>query len=148
MSTSQRVSQGFHRLGLFLASIILLIGGFAAMFLGPNWSAPFPEKLTLGLLTPQPRPDLFNPVGVSYGYGSKRKIVEIEGIGKVKMPKHYVWQTEAKQQELMNWFITENWRKKFAQPLVQPLLIAFALAFAVYGIVRAIGWVIGGFMAS
>jgi hypothetical protein len=27
MSTSQRVSRGFHRLGLFLAAIILLVGG-------------------------------------------------------------------------------------------------------------------------
>jgi hypothetical protein len=44
--------------------------------------------------------------------------------------------------------IAENWRRKIVRPLVQPLLITFALAFAVYGILRAIGWVIGGFMAS
>ena len=41
-----------------------------------------------------------------------------------------------------------NWRSKFAVPLVTGLAITLAVAFGVYLLVRAIGWVIGGFAAS
>ena len=36
----------------------------------------------------------------------------------------------------------------FAPPLLQGLAITLAITLAVYGIIRAIGWVIGGFAAS
>ena len=41
-----------------------------------------------------------------------------------------------------------NWRTKFALPLATGLIITLAVSLAVYGIVRAIGWVIGGFASS
>jgi hypothetical protein len=59
MSSSQGVSRGFHRLGLFLASIILVIGSWITILL-PDWSAPFPTKWTFGLVTRQPMPEWTN----------------------------------------------------------------------------------------
>jgi hypothetical protein len=74
MSTSERVSRGFHRLELFLAAIPLLAGGVFATYLAVD---------------------------------------------------------------------TAN-----ITPLVRGLPITLAVTLAVYGVVRAIGWVIGGFAAS
>jgi hypothetical protein len=44
----------------------------------------------------------------------------------------------------LNRLIANNWRSKFALPLVTSLAITLAVAFGVYLLVRAIGWVIGG----
>jgi len=135
MGASQRVSRGFHRLGLFLASVALLIGGFLAMLFAPDWAAPFPAKWGR-----QPVPQGFSGVG--------GPIVDIEGLAKVRMPSNYNLQPIAKQRELVNRIIANNWREKFAIPLERGLLIALAFSLVLYGLVRAIGWVIGGFMAS
>jgi hypothetical protein len=55
----------------------------------------------------------------------------------------------ANQQQ--NWadrIVASNWRTKFVVPLAEALALTLAVSLAVYGVVRAIGWVIGGFMAS
>jgi hypothetical protein len=52
------------------------------------------------------------------------------------------------QQDLMNRLIANNWRNKFAKPLAEGLAITLTISLAVYALVRAIGWVIGGFAAS
>jgi hypothetical protein len=76
MSTSQRISRGFHRLGLLLAAnTLLVVGGFFTLVY------------------------LHAPNGGGSGW-------------------------------------------------VAGMLIALFLSVAVYGVVRSIGWVIGGFMAS
>ena len=36
MGTSQRVSRGFHRLGLFLAAVLLLVGGIASLYIASD----------------------------------------------------------------------------------------------------------------
>lgn len=77
MSTSQRVSRGFHRLALFLAAIPLLIGTYFSIVIAYSGSS------TEGDVT-------------------------------------------------------------FTQAR---LAITLAVSLAVYGVVRAIGWVIGGFAA-
>ena len=41
-----------------------------------------------------------------------------------------------------------DWWIKFAEDLGLGIVITLAMTLAVYGIVRAIGWVIGGFAAS
>jgi hypothetical protein len=61
------------------------------------------------------------------------------------MPSNYYDQPVAQQQDLMNRLIADNWRNKFAKPLAQRLAITLIISLAVYGLVRAIGWVIGGF---
>ena len=43
---------------------------------------------------------------------------------------------------------TLNRLRVFAPPLMQGLAITLAITFVVYGIIRAIGWVIGGFAAT
>jgi hypothetical protein len=40
MSTSQRVSRGFHRLGLFLAAILLLVGGTLSVIYALDEAGP------------------------------------------------------------------------------------------------------------
>jgi hypothetical protein len=40
-----------------------------------------------------------------------------------------------------------NWLANFAMPLFLFLGITLAVALCIYGIIRAIGWVIGGFAA-
>ena len=82
MSASQRVSRGFHRLGLFLAAIPLLVGG---------------------------------------------ALVITSAIDKV--PEF-------------------SWLSAFAASVEWlGLAITLAVTLAVYGLVRTIGWVIGGFAA-
>ena len=41
-----------------------------------------------------------------------------------------------------------NWLTTFVSGLIHSISITLALSLAVYGLVRAIGWVIGGFAAS
>jgi ABC-type phosphate transport system permease subunit len=95
MSTSQRVSRGFHRLGLFLAAIPLLaVFWLSAYFLFTAWEA-----------------NAMN--GVSW---------------------HDFWAGTTLYQTL---WVT-----------VGPAAIALPVALAVYMVVRAIGWIIGGFAAS
>ena len=62
-------------------------------------------------------------------------------------PSNYYEQPLAQQQELVNVIIANNWRNKFAKPLAQGFAISLTIGLAVYGLVRAIGWVIGGFAA-
>jgi hypothetical protein len=77
MSTSQRVSRGFHRLALFLAAIPLLIGGYFSTMAAPDWTAPFSLDWRTGHDDlPQP------PSGVEL---NESPIIQIEGIGKVRM---------------------------------------------------------------
>jgi len=44
--------------------------------------------------------------------------------------------------------LRHQWRINFAKVLAVGLAITLAATLAVYGIVRAMGWVIGGFAAS
>ena len=64
------------------------------------------------------------------------------------MPSNYYDQPLAQQQDLMNRLIANNWRNRFAKPLAQGIAITLTISLVVYGLVRAIGWVIGGFAAS
>ncbi len=64
------------------------------------------------------------------------------------MPPEFEWESTDRQSEIINHLVTVNWRTKFAVPLTIGLATTLAASFAVYGLVRAIGWVIGGFAAS
>jgi hypothetical protein len=140
MSTSQRVSRGFHRLGLFLALSTLLIGSLIAMNLA-DWTVPFPEKWSL-VLTKQTFPQWAS------SDSSDGPIIDIAGVAKVRMPSNYYDQPVAQQQDLVDGIIANNWRNKFAKPLLRTLATIVAISLALYALVRAIGWVIGGFRAS
>jgi hypothetical protein len=120
-----------------LALITLVIGSLITVLL-PDWTAPFPAKWSLGLVTRQPMPEWTSS---DTGDGP---IIEIGGTN-VRMPSNYYDQPVAQQRDLMNRLIADNWRNKFAKPLAQGLAITLIISLAVYGLVRAIGWVIGGF---
>jgi hypothetical protein len=56
-------------------------------------------------------------------------------------------QTPDQQNEKLDRMALPSWRIKFAELLAKGLTISLAVSLAVYGVVRAIGWVIGGFAA-
>jgi hypothetical protein len=56
--------------------------------------------------------------------------------------------TPTQQQKEVDRIVAANWHTKFAVPLAEALGMTLVLSLAVYDLVRAIGWVIGGFAAS
>src|SRR5262245_1748287 len=137
--SSQRINRGFHRLALFLAAISLLIGTFAALLLAPDWTAPFSSPK-------------WSVRGRSLEHHRRLTTIQIEGIGEIdvspfdKMP--FGEMDQAQQQSTVDKIVTNYWRSKVAIPFLQGFGITIAISLAVYGIVRAIGWVIGGSAAS
>jgi hypothetical protein len=73
--------------------------------------------------------------------------MEVAGTN-VRMPSNYYDQPVDQRQDLLSRLIANNWRHKFAIPLALGLAITVTISLAIYGLVRAIGWVIGGFAAS
>ena len=125
MSPAQRVSRGFHRLGLFLALITLVIASLITVLL-PDWAAPFPAKWSFGLVTRQQMPEWTSS---ETGDGP---IIDIGGTN-VRMPSNCYDQPVAQQQDLMNRLIANNWRNKFAKPLAQGLAITLTISLAGIG---------------
>ena len=74
-------------------------------------------------------------------------IIAIGGTN-VQMPSNYYDQPVAQQQDLLNRLTANNWRNKFAKPLVLGLAITLTISLALSGLMRARGWVMGGFAAS
>jgi hypothetical protein len=128
MSTSRRVSRGFHRLGLCLAVIPLLIGGTWSVIYALNEAAPVLSQ------NPTPKSSAATP--------SSGKNLTIDGvdISPVLTPDH--------QNEKLDRMALPSWRIKFAELLAKGLAISLAVSLALYSVVCAIGWVIGSFTAS
>jgi len=127
MAASQRDSRGFHRLGLFLAAIPLLIGGTWSVISALNEAAPASSE------NPTPKSSATTP--------SSGKNLTIDGVDISPVL------TPDQQNEKLDRIALPSWRVKFAELLVKGLTISLAVSLAVYGVVRAIGWVIGGFAA-
>ena len=151
MSSPQRISRGFHRLALFLAAIPLLIGIGSMIFTGidannswrrhqklvcahehtgdPNkpWTYPWDAFVATQVSRDDPvledREINLKPLGCS---NSEYDTVKF---GEALNPPEFSWLSE------------------LAKPLSFGLGIGLAVSLAVYGVVRAIGWVIGGFAA-
>jgi len=132
MSKSQRVSRGFHRLAILMAAIPLLIGGYISLVLTPDWSAPVLSS-EWKVVTP-------NQTG-------GRAILEVAGV-KISMMPDFENFPEAEQKKWADRAVRVEWRKKFLMPMLTALGLTLGVSLAVYGLVRAIGWVIGGFMTS
>jgi hypothetical protein len=58
------------------------------------------------------------------------------------------YRSSDQQRETVDQMVASNWRSKQVLPLAIGLPITFAVSLAVYGLIRAIGWVFDGFMAS
>src|SRR6476646_2027216 len=126
MAALQRDSRGFHRLGLFLAAIPLLIGGTWSVVYALNEAAPSSSE------NPTPKSSAATP--------SSGKNLTIDGVDISPVL------TPDQQHEKLD-RMALSWRIKFAELLAKGLTISLAVSLAVYGVVRAIGWVIGGFAA-
>jgi hypothetical protein len=75
-------------------------------------------------------------------------MLKIEGVGTVQMPPEFEGESTDRQSEILNHLVAVNWRTKFVVPLTIGLATTIAVSLAVYGLVRTIGWVIGGFDSS
>jgi hypothetical protein len=127
MSTSQRVSRGFHRRALVWAAIPLLVGGYFSVVYAVGEASMPPAEVW------------------------SRPALKIEGFGTVPMPPGFDRLTRDEQDELVDQMATSlrpQWRANFSEALGVSLASTLAVSLAVYGVVRAIGWVVGGFAAS
>ena len=125
MAGSKRDSRGFHRLGVLLAALALLIGG--------TWSVIYALNASASSENPPPKSSGATP--------SSGKNLTIDGVDISPVL------TPDQQNEKLDRMALPSWRIKFAERLAKGLTISLAVSLAVYGIVRAIGWVIGGFAA-
>jgi hypothetical protein len=203
MSAAQRLSRGFHRLGLFLAAVPMLIGGAIAIngameeannhsrehqkvlcaheYLlsqeaaqkdaatvppdGGGALAAFVRKY--GLPTPESG---LSPDSASSGHGLPKapksepgqapaKGGLLESIGKFLHPPDDA-KLGLKEIGCSGWEYDSisygearnppkfEWLNAFGRPAAVGLAITLAVTLGVYGLVRAIGWVIGGFASS
>jgi hypothetical protein len=127
MAGSERDSRGFHRLGVLLAALALLIGGTWSVIYALNEAAPASSE------NPPPKSSAATP--------SSGKNLTIDGVDISPVL------TPDQQNEKLDRMALPSWRIKFAERLAKGLTISLAVSLGVYGIVRAIGWVIGGFAA-
>ncbi len=75
------------------------------------------------------------------------KTIKVKGFTNlIRVPNSAL--TPREQQQTISRIVRGLWRREFVDPLAKGLGITLALALGVYGLVRAIGWVIGGFMSS
>ncbi len=144
MGTSQRVGRGFHRLGFFLAAIVMLVGGFISVMFVPDWDAPTSATYTIEKPTSWSER---SKDGLSVA-NPERAILNVEGIARVRMFPGFENLPEVKQKEWADRVVQKNWWRKFLEPLAKALALTLCFSLVVYGVVRAIGWVIGGFAAS
>jgi hypothetical protein len=145
MSTAQRVSRGFHRLALFLAAIPLVIGsGFFVSIAFEQTNAAkrsHDEQLELvcaQALAKAPTTRLIKP------FDQFDASYDLKELGCSEQSRKVSWHDmiDAPSAEAFSYSAT----------LLSSLWwygvgVSLGVALAVYGLVRAIGWVIGGFAA-
>jgi hypothetical protein len=139
MSTAQRVSRGFHRLALFLAAIPLLLGGSLSIYVAFNlanraWEQH--QKLVCAhehIAGQKPGENVFNQFDT----------IKLKQIGCSNSDDTVTVGEARNPPPNLNWFAAFG-----SGLLLSPLPQTLAVSLLVYGIVRAIGWVIGGFAAS
>jgi len=127
MRASTRVSRGFHRLALFSAAIPLLVGGYFSVVYAVGEASMPPAEVW-----------------------SKPALI-IEGFGTIPMPSGFDRLTRDEQDELVDQMaasLRPQWWANFSKALGVSLAMTLAASLAGYGVVRAIGWVIGRFAAS
>jgi hypothetical protein len=139
MATSQRLSRGFHRLALFLAAIPLVIGGSLSVYIAFDLANRLWEQhrklVCAHELVPSQKPgenpyDQFDTIKLKQiGCSNSDDTVTV---GEARNPPPNL-----------------NWFAEFGSALLlSPLPHTLIVTLAVYAMVRAIGWVVGGFMAS
>jgi hypothetical protein len=152
MSTSQRVSRGFHRLALFLAAIPLLIGIVSSVLWGfhdANLASDKHQQLVcaqnrLGTRE-KPWTIPWDALVKAYESGTPLENAEVS----LKRLGCSEWEYDSvRLGEALDVSPKFDWIGKFAPPSGIGFAITLVVSLALYGAVRAIGWVIGGFAAS
>jgi hypothetical protein len=126
MLSSQRVG-GFHRLALFSAAIPLLVGGYLSVVYAVGEAS-------------MPAPEVWS-----------RPALKIEGFGTVPLPPGFDSLSPDERDELVDQIASSlrpQWWANFSKAFGVSLAITLAVSLAVYGVVRAIDWVVGRFAAS
>jgi hypothetical protein len=137
MSTAQRVSRGFRRLGLFLAAIPLLIGAIASIYVArddANYGLAKHQQLVCAherVAKEKPGENVFD----------RFDSISLKEIGCSDGSETLTVDEARDNPPAFNWLAT------FGSRMVPLLSLTFAASLAVYALVRAIGWVIGGFTA-
>ena len=152
MAASQRLSRGFHRLGLFLAAIILLIGGSywvlsASDLAGISWRHH--KALMCGYDFRQRDEKRFWNLSLTELDDTGEAIIDLRALRcsqPVNDPLQIVKFGEVRVVPSFSWLSSFGSELLFP-PILITALATLVLALAVYGVVRAIGWVIGGFAA-
>jgi hypothetical protein len=154
---SQRLSRGFHRLGLFLAAILLIVGGWFSVLTAKDEASMALHKHQQLVCAhehiAQAKPLLPDvPKGMEPG--------DVLPSSPGQEPWQLNWQLNLKQvgcsdysDDIVTYGEASNppefsWLGVFAQTLGLGLAITLAVTVVIYGQVRAIGWVIDGFTAS
>ena len=135
MVASQRVSRAFNRLGLFLAAMPLLVGGSISLFIALNAAnngSVHHQHLLCAHKHVSPVALSDEEVGLP---------LSLKQVGCSESEYAAVTYAEARNPPDFNWLTT------FGSAMFPSVPITLALTLAVYALVRAIGWVIGGFAA-
>jgi len=138
MSTAQRVNRGFHRLALFLAAIPLLLGGSLSVYIAFDLANRLWEqhqKLVCAheqVAGKKPGENVFD----------QSDTVKLKQIGCSNSDDTVTVGEARNPPPNLNWF-AEFGSGLLLSPLPQTLIVTLV----VYVIVRAIGWVISGFVA-
>jgi len=142
MAASQRLSRGFHRLALFLAAIPLVAGVCFSVFLFNDHNSAQHKNQRLVCAH-----DYFSR-GLPAGYvlddpgAARNKVIALQQIGCSNREWDTVSYGEAVNPPAFTWL------DALTDEAGACLGITLAISLAVYGLVRAIGWVIGGFAAT
>jgi hypothetical protein len=141
MATSQRVIGDFHRLAVLSAVIPLLLGIVYSLW-SPYQTANDELNRHHKLECAREHAALWPPVTTSSpdSYDEEMGIpLNLKSVGCSDRDDDTVSYAEAANPPEFNWWAS------YARHIAPILALTAAISLAVYGIVRAIGWVIGGY---
>jgi hypothetical protein len=143
MSTAQRVSRGFHRFGFLLATVTFLICGYF-MVVTVMDDAGRKQRARQELLCARDKIKASNAEAGLKAVGLTDNL-DLKSLGCTS------WSRVVSREAVLN---VRDEDFSYASALLiplslsLPLILALAISFGVYGLMRAIGRVIGGFAAS
>jgi hypothetical protein len=143
MSASQRFSRDFHRLAIFLAAIPLVIGTILSLGVAVQ-QANEEEAYHQNLVCAGQHPERWPATTAPKGSLTDEQVgtLSLKQVGCSDKEDETVSYAEARNPPKFYWW------SSYASNATPYLIFAVVVSVMLYGIVRAIGWVIGGFAAS